>query len=109
MPRLLERARRLAAELRRTGIAVAAPTEPQTNLFHVFVRGTPESLERAHLDFAQRERFWLTGRFNATRMPGWSSFELYVGDNALRLSDDEICAALRRVVDTAEAAQESQR
>jgi threonine aldolase len=92
-PALARRAKELAAVARRCG-ATVAPVEPQVNMFHLYLRGTPDELDARHLAHARAHGVWLTGRFSPAPLPGYASFEAYIGDNALELTDEELAAAL---------------
>ncbi len=95
MPAYWQRAKELAAAIRAEGLGEVVPEVPHTNMFHLFVRGEPAALDAAHLAFAAKSGLWLSGRFTPARVPGWSWIEVYVGDNALALSNQDVCDALR--------------
>ncbi len=73
------------------GIAVK-PDPPQTRMMHVYLHGARALLEAAALDIARAERVALFQRLRPTDVPGWSLFELSVGDAAAALSDEQIGA-----------------
>ncbi|HEX9056756.1 MAG TPA: beta-eliminating lyase-related protein, partial [Ktedonobacterales bacterium] len=77
------------------GIAIT-PDPPQTNMMHVYLRGDPHHLLDAALDIARTERVALFAALRPTDVPGWSMFELSLGDAVEALTDDEISALFRR-------------
>ncbi len=80
------------------GISIK-PDPPQTNMMHVYLRGTAESLLEASAAIARTERVLLFRRLVATDVPGVARFELSIGDGADALSDQEIGAYFRRIMD----------
>jgi threonine aldolase len=85
-----------AASIARTlaavpGIAVK-PDPPQTRMMHVYLHGERSLLEAAALEMARAERVALFQKLRPTDVPGWSMFELAVGDAAAALTDEQIGA-----------------
>lgn len=79
------------------GIAVK-PDPPQTHMMHVYLAGDPERLSAAALDVAREEKVHLFRALGPTDLPGWSMFELSIGDAADALTDEEIGALFTRVM-----------
>lgn len=72
------------------------PAAPQVNMLHLHL---PVSIERAlaiRQALAEQHGIWMFNRIASSTLPGTSSFELYVGDNLLSASDDQVRAALAR-------------
>jgi threonine aldolase len=82
------------------GIAVK-PNPPHTNMMHVYLRGDRERLLAAALQVAESEHVALFGGLRPTDVPDHWFFELSIGDAADQLSDTEIDALFRRVMDVA--------
>ncbi|GAC1544586.1 MAG: aminotransferase class I/II-fold pyridoxal phosphate-dependent enzyme [Vulcanimicrobiaceae bacterium] len=96
MAAFAERARTLA--LRFATIDGVVPNVPQTNTFHVFLRGEKEALEaRAHA-YAKRTGTFVFARLATTVVPGIQKWEFVVGDATMALAVDEIVAAVRTVM-----------
>jgi threonine aldolase len=71
------------------GIAVK-PDPPHTRMMHVYLHGERALLEAAALEIARVERVALFQQLRPTDVPGWSMFELSVGDAAAALTDEQI-------------------
>lgn len=72
-----------------------APNPPHTNMMNVFMRGEREKLEAAALDVARETGTWLFSRLAPTPIPGFTMFELTVGEATMDLSGQEIVEAFR--------------
>jgi len=68
------------------------PNPPQTNMMHLFIGGERDTLEAAALDVAQETGTWLFYRLAPALLPGFTMFELTVGEATLDLSGKEIVA-----------------
>jgi hypothetical protein len=66
------------------------PERPQTHMMHVYLRGSVEALSAANADIARESRIQLARSFSSTELPGYSKFELSIGDAAEELSNEEI-------------------
>src|SRR5260221_633305 len=66
------------------------PNPPHTNMMHLFIRGERDKLEAAALDVARETGIWLFYRLAPTPLPGFTLFELTVGEATLDLSGREI-------------------
>ena len=93
------RALRIAKALSAVPGVVVKPNPPQTNMMHVYMRGDPERLKAAALAIAREEKVALFSWLAATDLPDMWMFELSVGDAAEALSDEEISAYFRRVME----------
>ncbi len=91
-----DRARHLAVAF--TAIDGVVPNAPQTNTFHLFLRGDRETLEaRAHA-YASERGTWVFGILGSTVVPGIQKWEFVVGEATMALSVDEIVEAVRAVM-----------
>jgi len=96
-----ERARQIAQVLGAIpGISVK-PDPPQTNMMHVYMQGSADALLEASTDIARTDRVALFRRVIACDVPGFTAFELSVGDAADALSDAEISAYFQRLMGSA--------
>jgi threonine aldolase len=74
------------------------PDPPHTNMMHLFLRGGRDALEAAALDVARETGIWLFYRLAPTPLPGFTLFELAVGEATLDLSGQEIVDVFRMVL-----------
>jgi threonine aldolase len=106
LPRMrhyVERARSIASALTTLPGVRIVPEPPETNGFQLYLPASPASLDRAHLDLAERERTWLFGGFAATMFPDLAISEISVGDAAEDWTDAEIVDAVGRLIALAHA------
>jgi threonine aldolase len=87
MPAYRNRAREFAAAMASIEGIVIEPQPPEVNLFHMHFAVPITALVAARDAIAAERRAWLLPRVAAGRLPGWSTAEIYVGDNLLALSD----------------------
>lgn len=92
------KAKEIAALLSRFEEIDILPNPPHTNMMHLFMRGEREKLEAAALDVARETGIWLFYRLAPTLIPGFTRFELTVGEATLDLSGEEIVEAFRMVL-----------
>jgi len=74
------------------------PNPPQTNTFHVFLRGERAALEARALDFARERGTFVFGRLAPTVVDAVQKWEFVVGDATMALTVEEIAGAVRAVV-----------
>jgi threonine aldolase len=86
------KAKEIAAVLTPFSQIEIVPNPPHTNMMHLFIRGERDKLEAAALDVAQETGTWLFYRLAPTEVPGFTMFELTVGEATLDLSGKEIGA-----------------
>lgn len=98
MPAYAEQARRLAGILRTIPGVAIKPDPPQTNMMHVYLCGDREALTERALAIAREEQVALFFGLRQTEVPGWSMFELSVGDLENELSDEEVRTYFARVL-----------
>jgi threonine aldolase len=87
MPAYRARALKFAHALSDGDRFVIEPQPPQVNLFHLHLPAPAAAVTRARDAVAVQDGAWLAGRAAEARVPGWSTVELYVGDNLLALED----------------------
>ncbi len=95
-----DRAVAIAAALEAQGGIDVVPSPPQTNTFHLFVRGAKDDLEaRAHA-YAARTGTFVFGRLAPTVVPQVQKWEFVVGDATMALDVDTIVDAVRATLGT---------
>lgn len=73
------------------------PQPPQTNMFHLFLRGSQAALEQALLEVAAETGVWLFHPLRPCQLPGYWMAEWVVGDASLDIAP-EIAAELLQAV-----------
>jgi len=76
------------------------PNPPHTNMMHLFIRGDRDKLEASAFAVARETGIWLFYGLAPTLLPGFTRFELTVGEATLDLSGQEIVEAFRMVLST---------
>lgn len=99
IPTYVDRARRVAEVLGAIDGVVVLPPLPPTNMMHVFLPMSPELAVERRDAYAGRSGVWLFAAARAADMPGHSRLELSIGDGALDISDEEIDAGFRAIVE----------
>ncbi len=91
------RARQLARVL--TGIDGLSlrPSEPQTPMMHLLLKGGVEALNAKRDRIAQDDKLWLGGILDSDP-PGQGLLEVSVGDATMTLSDADAVAALKKLL-----------
>ncbi|RKH28986.1 threonine aldolase family protein [Corallococcus sicarius] len=101
IPGLVKRAKALTALLAADPRVTVLPQPVQTNMFHVFLRGSPAAYSRQRDRIAREDRVWVAGGFGQTRVPGVVSTELQVGEGLGRISDADAARAFLRLLEAA--------
>jgi threonine aldolase len=96
-------AQAVAEELAALPALSLLPALPQTNMFHLFIRGERAALERALLEVAAETGVWLFHPLRPCQLPGHWMVEWAVGDASLDVAPDETAELLRRVLSVAAA------
>lgn len=99
MPTYLERARGLAATIEKADGVRVLPDPPQVNMMHVFVDLDPDVAPEARDRVAEDTGLWLFGWVVPADVPGQSRTEVYVGDAAMSVGDDELERALHLLIE----------
>jgi threonine aldolase len=92
-----DKARSIAARLRRLPGIEILPEVPPTNMMHLYLRGPKAALEAAALAVAEETGVWMFGGLQPGPIPTQSVFELVVGDAAMAISDDEIAGLFEKL------------
>ena len=102
MPALYRRAVDLASGLDGLPGLRINPSVPHTNMMHLYFDALPEAVADARDELARTSRCWLIGSAQAAEVPGWSTTELYVGDQLLQAGNErvvplfaQLCEAIR--------------
>ncbi|HTD05290.1 threonine aldolase family protein [Undibacterium sp.] len=80
------------------GIRVNPPI-PQTNMMHIYFDAHQDKVMAARDKIAAEEKHWAVGAVRPAEVPGWSYTELYVGDNLLGLSNEQVLPYFRRLME----------
>lgn len=70
------------------------PGTPHTNMMHIYVRSDAATLTARAIELARRERVQLITPPRDTELPGWSRFELTIGDGAATIADGELATLI---------------
>lgn len=93
-------AQAIAAALTALPELAILPQPPQTNMFHLFLRGERAALERALLEEAAETGVWLFHPLRPCQLPGYWMTEWVVGDASLDITPettvDLLASVLRR-------------
>lgn len=89
-PKYLTRAREIAALFGTIDGLKVVPEQPHTNMFHLFIRADVAAIEAVRDQIALRDKFWLSAGFSSAQEPGWSKVEIYIGDCALDVKDQDL-------------------
>ncbi len=90
MPSYLERARRMAASVGAVEGVTVLPDPPHVNMMHVVIGLDPEQALQARDRVAEETKLWLFGWVRPADVPGQCRTEIYVGDPAMDVGDDEL-------------------
>ncbi len=101
MPAYRARARDFAAGLSTIDGVVIDPQPPQVNLFHAHFAVPPAALTAARDQIASEDGAWLAQRIGPGNTPGWSSTEIYVGDNLLSQDNSTAVPLFAKLLDLA--------
>jgi threonine aldolase len=101
MPAYRARALDFAAGLSTIDGVVIDPQPPQVNLFHAHFAVPPAALTAARDQIASEDGAWLAQRIGPGNTPGWSSTEIYVGDNLLSQDNSTAVPLFAKLLDLA--------
>lgn len=90
MPSYLERARRMAASVGAVEGVTVRPDPPHVNMMHVFIGLEADQALQARDRVAEETGLWLFGWVRPADVPEQSRTEIYVGDAAMDVGDDEL-------------------
>ncbi len=94
MPRLVERAREVAALFSAHPRATVTPDPPHTSMFHLAIEGDAETLLAARDEAARRTGIWLTTALKPVEGENAVKTELSMGPSSLTVSDGELAEAI---------------
>ena len=103
MPAYRARALDFAAGLSTIDGVVIDPQPPQVNLFHAHFAAPPSALTAARDQIASEDGAWLAQRIGPGKTPGWSSTEIYVGDNLLSHDNSTAVPLFAKLLDLAQS------
>ena len=98
MPAYVAHAQAIAAALAEVAGVDVIPDPPQTTMMHIHLRTTEAAVNAGIRLLAAEQRLWGWGGTWATDAPAIRGVELRVGDEALRLSVEEIAGAVRALL-----------
>ena len=98
-PAYARRAVEVARALRAVPGVIIKPERPQTHMMHVYLPGDREQMLAESLRIAEEEHVALITWLRPSDIPGYSMFELSIGDGASALRDDEISAWFTHIVE----------
>jgi threonine aldolase len=102
-PSYHERALAIAAALREVDGVTLKPDPPHAHMAHVYLRGEPDALLDASAELAREERVALFVWARSSGVPGYSMFEMSIGDGAAAFTPDEIASYFTHVIERASA------
>lgn len=94
MPKLVERAREVAALLSQHERATVLPDPPHTSMFHLRLEGDAEALLAARDRVASETGIWLFGGLKPIEGEEACTTELSMGPASLALGDEELAGAI---------------
>jgi threonine aldolase len=97
MPRYLEHARTIAAELGQVDGVRVIPDPPQTSMMHLLIATTPERFGEAVRWLAAEQGVWTWAAARRTVDPGVQRVELSVGDATCEFSAADVAAIIGRL------------
>jgi threonine aldolase len=96
-----ERARRVAARFAAIEGVHVLPQPPHTNMFHVYLPVDAERLLEQSAGLATSQKVALFTRTRACAVPGHCAVELWIGDAASAIGDDELEQLVRGLLERA--------
>ncbi|CAH8205353.1 beta-eliminating lyase-related protein [Vibrio aestuarianus] len=93
MPQLFERTQQVYQILSRYPQFVLNPTQPQANMFHIYLPVSYENAVAMRDKLASEQGVWI-GNPQITALPQQSMIEWYVGDHLLNMPDEKLTEIL---------------
>ena len=97
MPEYFKQTTQICEILKHIEGFLICPNPPQVNMFHLYINSTPEKLTAARDKIAEDDKIWATNNFSPTVLDNLSYTEIYVGENAVNMSDEEIFEAFSKL------------
>jgi threonine aldolase len=77
------------------------PAKPHTNMMHLYIAATAETVLERRDEIAARDSLWLIDGVRPAEIPGWCVTELYVGDRLLEQDNAQVVSGLGELGDSA--------
>jgi threonine aldolase len=103
MPLYHEKAKALARAFQEIPGIIVAPEIPHTNMMRVHLKGEPERLRAEEQRLAREHDLRLFEALSPALVPGYSWFELTVGDATLDITTEEVSTLFRVLMQRASA------
>jgi threonine aldolase len=75
------------------------PKVPQSNMFHLFIKGSEEDIIKAHLEIAKKTEIWLINNTMPSIIPSYRWTEISIASAAYDLEIAEIIATFQSLAD----------
>ncbi len=75
------------------------PNPPHSNIVHLFFDAPAETINARRDAMAEADGVWLINDARPSEVPGWSRYELYVGDTIVGMDNAEIVPRFRRLLE----------
>ena len=98
VPRYVDHARAVCAELAKVDGLRVVPDPPLTNMAHLYLQVDAEAYAAAARELALEEKTWLWPRTAVTDLPDWRVVELTAGDATLEWTPAEVREVLERLL-----------
>ena len=100
-----EKAKELAAALNsiETGIFETVPKIPQSNMFHLYIKGKEEAIVDAILEVSEETGMWMIGGSMPTIMESYRWTELAIGYNSEELDMEKAIANFKKLAEKIDA------
>lgn len=90
MPKYFERTKQVYKALQNIEGVSFSPSQPQANMFHLYLRRATEKLAEARDRIAKEDKIWAANNFQKTVPDDLSYTEIYVGEGLLLVGDGEL-------------------
>jgi len=107
VPRYVELARAVCAELAQVEGLSVVPDPPPTNMAHLYLRVDADAYAAAARALAMEEKTWVWPKAGVTDLPGWRRVELNAGDATLEWTPAEVREVVERLLARARAGSAS--
>lgn len=99
MPKYSERAEKVYETLKNVEAVSFCPNPPQVNMFHLYFNRAAEKMVEARDKIAAEDKIWAANAFQKTALENFCYTEIYVGENLLRIDDDELLKVFTKLVE----------
>lgn len=101
MPKYFERTKNAFEILKNIEEISFCPNPPQVNMFHLYINASAAKLTAARDKIAKQDKIWSANNFQETALENLSYTEIYVGEGALQIGDDELQKTFLKLLDMA--------